>query len=163
MEPSTDAWTYGDATSTLSFLVPSGASWQWQRRLDDGAWEDIAGAARENLTLTTDMDALRYVYRCVAVDAEGEEQVSDEAAYVSADIRAWLNGGSVTEPMLRRALGARSLESLVLEGDELVYVRTGESVATYDAETGAVVDKVYGVTVAYVDAQTGAMVAVAQQ
>ena len=57
--------------------------------------------------------------------------------------------------MLTRALKAASLESLVLEGEALVYVRTGLAVATLNRDTGYITDNETGLIVAYMDTTTG--------
>jgi len=76
--------------------------------------------------------------------------VSEPVKAVRDDIYEWLNTADVTDDMLARALNAASLESLVLEGEALVSVRDGQTVADYDAETGALIDRATGLTVAYI-------------
>ena len=56
--------------------------------------------------------------------------------------------------MLARALSAGSLDALVLEDDVLVYARTGEVYANYDAATGYLTDSATGLVIAYVDTTT---------
>ena len=101
------------------------------------------------------MDALKHTYRCVAADEAGNVLVSEEAVALAADYMTWLNAADVTDAMLSRALNAGSLDALVLEGDVLVYVRTGEVYANYDAATGYLTDCATGLTIAYIDAATG--------
>ena len=43
----------------------------------------------------------------------------------------------------------------MIEGDALIYVRTGEKIATYNAATGELVDDRLSLTVATVDATNG--------
>ena len=116
---------------------------------------NIDGATGSDLAFYVSMDALRYAYRCVAVDAEGAEQISDAVYLLDETYVAWLNEVDVTEAMLARAISAGSLDALVLEDDVLVYVRTGEVYANYDASTGYLTDRATGLTIAYVDAATG--------
>ena len=80
---------------------------------------------------------------------------SNAVTVLRADIAEWLNDGEVTMEMLERALEAKSLESLVIEGDALIYVRSGEKIATYNAATGELVDDRLSLTVATVDATNG--------
>ena len=51
-----------------------------------------------------------------------------------------------------RAIRTGSLNLLTIEGDELVYVRTGKAVARIDRETNCIVDDETGLIVAFIDA-----------
>jgi len=81
------------------------------------------------------------------------EEVAEEPE-LPAEIVEWMNTTTVTDEMLERALNASSLESIVIEGSDLIYVRTGEKVGTYNAETGAIKEKSLGLVVAYVDPES---------
>ena len=82
------------------------------------------------------------------------EEVVEEEPELPAEIVEWMATTDVTDDMLERALNASSLESVVIEGSDLIYVRTGEKVGTYNAETGAIKEKSLGLVVAYVDPET---------
>ena len=58
-------------------------------------------------------------------------------------------------------MNAESLESLVIEDSNVVYVRTGETVAYFNAETGEIIDTTYNLTVAIVDMETNMIYPVA--
>ncbi len=92
----------------------------------------------------------------VMLTVEEDEVVEEEPAVdpYAAEIAEWQATNNVTEEMLIRAQNATSLESLVIEGDALIYVRTGKKVATYDAATGAIIEPSFGLVVAYVDTDT---------
>jgi len=66
-----------------------------------------------------------------------------------------------TEEMIERAQRASSLESLMLEGTKLIYVRTGECVATYDPQTSILTDSKTGFAIGALDIETGAILPVA--
>lgn len=57
-------------------------------------------------------------------------------------VAAWLADETVTvtEEMMVRAMKASSLQSIMIEGDVLVSVYTGQPIAYYDAETNMVMD-----------------------
>jgi len=69
------------------------------------------------------------------------------------ELAEWVSSGEVevTEAMLARAMKASSLDSMMLEGTQLIHVRTGEAFATYDPETGLLTDNELGVVFARVD------------
>lgn len=75
---------------------------------------------------------------------ETEEGLADELpsdeSEVDSEFAAWMKQGFVTEQMIARAKAAKSLDSLVLENNSLVYVRTGEIIAELNRETGALTD-----------------------
>lgn len=77
------------------------------------------------------------------------EIVDIEAA--ADEFLAWMEETGATEEMIDRARNAKSLESMVLEGNKLIYVRTGEAVAYYDAETGVLTDIESDMDIAKVD------------
>ena len=155
------AWTLGDETTMLTYTVANAVGYQWQQGYldENGAlvWVNIEGATGSDLAFYVSMDALRYAYRCVAVDAEGAEQISD-AVYLLEEIYvAWLNEVDVTEEMLARALAAGSLDALVREGNALVYVYNGMPMARVDETTGYVIDEATGLVVAKLDYASGAL------
>ena len=57
--------------------------------------------------------------------------------------------------MLQRALSAPTLDSMVIEDDEVVYVRTGEVFARIDKNTGYMIDERTGLVIAVVDMENG--------
>jgi len=80
--------------------------------------------------------------------------VVEEADPYIAEVTAWAEETGATPEMVERALNASSLESIVIEGDKLIYVRTGETVAYYDAESGELREPRYYVLFAYLDQET---------
>jgi len=54
-----------------------------------------------------------------------------------------------------------SMDSLVIEGDALVYVRTGKKIGTYNAATGELIDDATNTVVAIVDMENGMVYPVA--
>lgn len=78
-------------------------------------------------------------------------------AELSEEIQQWIDETHPTNEMIARALRASSLDALFLEGTELVHVRTGKSIATYDPETGALTDNELGIVVGYIDPITGSL------
>ena len=89
------------------------------------------------------------------VSEDGERVVSDTAVLLRDELLTWVRAGGVTMQMLERALGAKSLESMVFEDGKLIYVRTGEVFATYNAETGELIDCDSGLVVATLDMSSG--------
>ena len=149
----------GGESAAFTFVAEGAVAYTWQMdavgESGERVWMDVPDATGAELTIPTTVDALKHTYRCVAADAAGNTLVSEEAVALSAEYMTWLNTAEVTEAMLIRALNAGSLDALVLEGDVLVYVRTGEVYANYDASTGYLTDCATGLTIAYVDAATG--------
>ena len=132
----------------LTFAVSDeNASYIWERGALNDAGELVWETAAEGsaYTVPATVEGMKYVYRCTA-----GALVSEPVKAVRDDIYEWLNTADVTDDMLARALNAASLESLVLEGEALVSVRDGQTVADYDAETGALIDRATGLTVAYI-------------
>ncbi|MGM9630574.1 hypothetical protein, partial [Butyricicoccus sp.] len=162
VEPEESCSTYnsGDDTLSFQFEVQGATKYQWQRGLN-GEYEDIADANASELTLAASAENLKYEYRCVATTAGGET-VSEAMAAVSDQLLSWLNTGNVDLKMLDRALGAKSLESMIFEGNDLIYVRTGEAVATYDPETKELIDNRYNLAVATVDMENGIIYPIAE-
>ena len=64
----------------------------------------------------------------------------------------WLKQEGLTEEMIRRALNAKSLESVVVENGKLIYVRDGKPFAELDPETGYIRDVKTRLIVAMLDA-----------
>ena len=154
-EPTVEPTIVNNATAAaveggveLTFAVSDeNASYIWERGALNDAGELVWETAAEGsaYTVPATVEGMKYVYRCTA-----GALVSEPVKAVRDDIYEWLNTADVTDDMLARALNAASLESLVLEGEALVSVRDGQTVADYDAETGALIDRATGLTVAYI-------------
>ncbi len=111
-------------------------------------WKEIATGAV--LEIGTSRKHLLAQYRCTrngAVVAQGYP--------TREDIRLWAAENEVTDAMLLRAVDTTTLEAVVVEGGQLVYVRTGEAIATVNAETGEVIDLEHQIPVAYFNAEDG--------
>lgn len=148
-------WDGASETVVLSYSVNEAASYEWQRGLagEDGeiVWETIQGEVGSSLAVNTDMGNLRYVYRCVAKDGSGEVvYTSDDVTLIREDLASWLSDEDITEEMLTRAMNAPSLDSLVIEGEWLVHVRTGEDIAYYNTRTNALVSAETGKVLGFV-------------
>jgi len=80
-----------------------------------------------------------------------------EEPELPAEIVEWMASSEVpvTEEMLQRALSAPTLDSMVIEDDEVVYVRTGEVFARIDKNTGYMIDERTGLVIAVVDMENG--------
>ena len=157
-QPASYAWQQG--STTLTFTVQNAVSYQWQYALyTDGepAWSDVPGGDASELSVSMEVDSAKYMYRCTATAANGISVLSNEVTLVTPELIRWINEGSVTMDMLNRAMSAKSIDSMTLENDTLVYVRNGKVYARYDSATGAVTDEETGLVVAYMDAQTGMM------
>ena len=104
-------------------------------------------------------------YRCTATLADGSAMTSDAITLIDGELIDWILTSEipVDMDMLARAMSAKSLESMVFEGNELVYVRTGESVATYDPSTNELVDNRFNITVAIVDRENGMIYPIATE
>ena len=152
-------WDGSGETVKLTYAVDGAASYEWQRGLigEDGSvtWEENAAGTGAELTLNTDLDgdfsALQYTYRCVAKAETGEVvATSERVTLVREDIAAWLTAGEVSAEMLTRALNAPSLDSMVIEGEWLMYVRTGERYAYYNSNTNALISEETGSVLGFV-------------
>ena len=86
----------------------------------------------------------------VAVGESGEVNL-----LLDDELLQWIQEVDATEEMIARAMNAKSLDSLVIEGSNVVHVRSGAVVAYFDAETGYMTDAVSGIVVARVDMETG--------
>lgn len=163
VQPESAAWRPGTSEIEFTFAVEDAAGYTWQQGVADASgetvWTDIPGATESTVRISADMESLRHSYRCVAVNATGYTAVSDEVTMLEKTLVDWMNAAEVSEEMLLRALNAGDLDLLVLEGDRLVYVRTGEVIAHYNRENGYIVDDETGLIVAYID-ETGAIVPV---
>ena len=93
-----------------------------------------------------------HAYNCALVLAEEE---------LSEELLKWIEETNPTAEMIARAKRASSLDALFLEGTQLIHVRTGRAIATYDPETGALTDNELNLVVGYIDAATGALTPVA--
>ena len=157
-QPASYAWQQG--STALTFTVQNAVSYQWQYALyTDGepAWSDVPGGNASELSVSMEVDSAKYMYRCTATAANGISVLSNEVTLVTPELIRWINEGNVTMDMLNRAMSAKSIDSMTLENDTLVYVRNGKVYARYDSATGAVTDEETGLVVAYMDAQTGMM------
>lgn len=138
-----EPWTPGQTEYPMAFEVAGAQAYQWQRGLitESGeiVWENIEGATGASYALdTASADSLRYAYRCVALGADNAElAVSEPAKLVRDDIALWIAEGT-TDEMIARAVATDSLDSVVIEENALVHVRSGEVYATVDEETGVV-------------------------
>ena len=88
---------------------------------------------------------------------------SGEAYMIEPELAEWIVAEGADEAMLLRALGAKSLESMIFEGNALIYVRTGEAVATYNPETTELIDNRFNLTVATVDMENGVIYPIAAE
>jgi len=97
------------------------------------------------------------------VPATLEEVVEEEPVELPEEIAVWAEETDATPEMIERAMNAESLESVVIEESELIYVRTGEPISNYifNAETGEIIDTTYNLTVAIVDMETNMVYPVA--
>ena len=151
-----EPWNPEQTELAFAVTMEGAASYQWERGLIDEngdiTWEVIEGATEANLTQEATPDNLKYVYRCIGMDANGEAvATSEEITLVREDLVQWMNAREVTEEMLVRAMNAESIESIVVEGDQLIYVNTGEPYATYDAQTGIVTHKALNIPFAVIE------------
>lgn len=151
-------WEQGQAETSLSYEVADAIGYVWQSGAKDEngemVWTDIVGSNSAMFLLPVDLNSLKLAYRCVAIKAGNELEISDSVTLIDEELVDWLNAGEVTDEMLFRAMNTRSLESLTIEDGKLIYVRTGKSIANYDSETGALRESEFGVVVAYVDMET---------
>lgn len=134
-------WDGVSESAELKYEVNGAASYKWERGLigENGeiTWEEVSSANSGTLQVNTTVDDLKYVYRCTALDATGAAiATSDEVTLVRRELAQWMATSEtpVTEEMLLRAMKATAngLEGMVLEGNQLIYVRTGEVFATMD-------------------------------
>lgn len=79
-----------------------------------------------------------------ALPAEDKQTVLADKLGGADALAAWQSEQEVTEEMMLRAMNASSLQSIMVEGIELVYVYTGQVLAHYDAETNMVIDAATG-------------------
>ena len=163
-EPERSAYSYGDAEVYFSFEVEGAVNYLWQRSVPGAdAWEDIPGSNTANLLLSPAFEDVCYAYRCVATTEAGAVITSGEAYMIEPELAEWIVAEGADEAMLLRALGAKSLESMIFEGNALIYVRTGEAVATYNPETTELIDNRFNLTVATVDMENGVIYPIAAE
>ena len=167
VKPSGESWLAGQESVSFGFEVDGAECYVWQRGSVTAAgvaeWEDIPGSNTPNFLCAATVENMKYAYRCVVTTADGTEIVSGEATMIDPELVRWMNEEDVDETMLVRALGAKSLESMIFEGNNLVYVRTGEIVAVYNPETTELVDRHYNLTVATVDMESETILPVASE
>ena len=89
------------------------------------------------------------------VVSEAPEFLMEVEEDLPVEITEWAEEVIASEEMIDRALKAPSLDSLVIEGDALIYVRTGKKIATFNAATGELIDDETGTVVAIVDMENG--------
>ena len=158
-------WQVGEAEVSLSYAVDGASGYVWQRRAcgSDAEWENVAEGS--DLLISATIDNMKYEYRCTATLADGSAMTSDAITLIDGELIDWILTSEipVDMDMLARAMSAKSLESMVFEGNELVYVRTGESVATYDPSTNELVDNRFNITVAIVDRENGVIYPIATE
>ena len=70
------------------------------------------------------------------------------------EVLAWIADVNPTDEMIERARTAKSLDSMVIEGEVVVYVRDGNVYAYVDQETGHMIDVYSGLTIAVVDMES---------
>ncbi len=87
--------------------------------------------------------------------SETPEFLNDVEEDLPVEITEWAEEVIATEEMIDRALKAPSLDSLVIEGDALIHVRTGKKIGTYNAATGELIDDSTNTVVAIVDMENG--------
>ncbi len=160
VQPQSVELAQGDESAQLHIEADHAAGYRWQRGERDitgeYTWIDIAGANDASLVIPAAIENMRYAYRCVVTSEDTTETTSAAATILRKDILEWLRADEeITDEMLRRALGAKSLESMVIEDGELIYVRTGRVYATVDTETGDLVDLNSGLVIATVDMSSG--------
>ena len=143
---------------SLDCAVEGAQGYVWQRGLADEngevAWEDIPGSNTSAYLISANIENMKYSYRCAAT-VDGEQLVSDAITLIDSELVEWLNEREVSQEMLNRAMNANSLESMVIEDENLCYVRTGEVYARIDRTTGQMIDVKTGLVVAIVDLENG--------
>lgn len=149
-----EPWNPEQTVFSLAVAIEGAASYQWERGLigENGeiTWESIAGAISAAFTQDATLDGLKYVYRCMGMNANGDViAASDEITLVEEEIAQWMNTREVDEEMLVRAMNAPSLDSCVLEDEWLVHVLTGEEIAFYSDDTNALVSVTTGEVLGY--------------
>lgn len=154
VEPANAAWDGVSEQMTIAYSAGAEAVYGWEK-LVDGEWVKIEGADAAELTLDATVENMKYSYRCVATLENGETMISSEVTLVSAEIVEWVNANEVTQEMVVRAMDAKTLDTLVIEGSNVIHVRTGAVVAYFDEVTGYMTDAVSGIAVARVDMETG--------
>ena len=155
-EPVNAPYKVGDDAVSFTYAVDGAVAYSWQI-----AGEEAEIASGDTLTLEATIENMKHAYVCVATDAEGNETVSETVTIVPEELVQWLNSTEVTPEMLDRAMNAKSLESMVIENDALIYVRNGKVYARYDAATGYLIDDATGLVVARVDLESGMIYPVA--
>ena len=155
-QPEDAAWVPGADTVTFTAGVTGATHYTWQQGVIDetGAvtWTDLPDTDSATVEIAATMENLACAYRCVAQDEAGNTVVTDGVTMLSRELVDWMHETDVTEDMLARAICTGSLNLLTIEGDELVYVRTGKAVARIDRETNCIVDDETGLIVAFIDA-----------
>ena len=140
----------------LSCFLNQDVHVQWQRApfAADLVWEDVPQANAPQLTLPTNHETCKYYYRCVA-----EAYISNPVILLSRqDIVEWLATTNATQEMYLRAVSTSSLDSLVLEDNLIIHVRSGQAVASYNPENGELRETDYNVLIGYLDPDSLAII-----
>ena len=80
------------------------------------------------------------------------DAASEAIRPVRDELVDWLAQSGLTSEVIARALNASTLEAITLENNQLVYVRTGEVIATLNPATNYITDVETGLIVAMMDA-----------
>ena len=118
---------------------------------EEPAAEEIPAATEE--PTVEEVPAEEVIVEVSVVEGSVMEMTVDED--LPEEIIEWAASVLADEEMIQRALKAPTLDSLVIENDALIYVRTGEKIATYNAATGELIDDETGAVVAIVDMASG--------
>lgn len=161
----TPKWDTSSETIELTFVQEGASEYQWYQSTDNGAtWVAIDGATGSKLVLdvSKNNDALGYAYKCEAKFSNGAVVPSVSMGLIDYDMREWVrsSGIEVTKDMLKRALEVdakikeldlnfTALQAMRIESTQLMSVKTGQPIANYDPQTGALVDISMGLTVGY--------------
>ena len=157
-QPQVANWTPDMEAAAFNANITGATSYVWQRGTKNESgeivWQDMENTNSACIMLPATREDARAYYRCMAFDANGGFIVTEPATLVRPELVEWLNATEATEEMLVRAIEAKSLDSLVLEGTQLVYVNDGTPIAQYNAETGELTDVETNTVVAYLDQTT---------
>jgi len=99
-----------------------------------------------------------FVARGVVAD---EEEMPEPMTQKEIDIAAWVEETNPSPEMIQRAQAADSLDSVVMEGDQFIHVRSGDVLAY--VENGMMIDVATGLTVATVDVENGMIYPISAQ
>lgn len=157
-EPVNAPYQVGAESVTFTYAVDGAVAYTWHIADAEGYTEIASG---DTLTLDATIENMKHAYCAMAEMPDGSVVCSEIVTIVPAELVEWLNATEVTPEMLDRAMNAKSLESMVIEDDALIYVRNGKVYARYDAATGYLIDDATGLIVARVDLESGMIYPVA--